>query len=101
MWHAGYRERLFERLTHRHARVQRRVRILEDHLHLRTEASLVARAFGGDIDAVEQDPTGGHGHEPDCGTRYGRLARAGLADESDRRAARDGDRNPVDSGQRV
>ena len=58
--------------------IQRRVGVLEDHLHARTEGAELRRGYGCEIDAVEDDsPRRGLG-EPQDAAGHGRLAAAAL-----------------------
>ena len=76
--------------------VERRVRILEDHLHPAPQRAELALAQVGDVDAVEDDLARGRVVEaqqraPDRG-----LAAPGLSDEPEGLAALDVDRDAVD-----
>ena len=79
------------------ARVERRERILEDHLHPPAQRPQLVLAELGDVLAVEEDPAarsacrGGGSRAPDR-----RFAAAGLADEPERLAAVDRQRDAVD-----
>src|ERR687897_3032843 len=78
------------------ARVQRRVRVLEDHLHAtakRTQLTLVQMC---DLLAVEDDPAVDGLVEPQDRAPDRRLAAAGLADEPERLAAANLERDVVD-----
>jgi hypothetical protein len=65
-------------------RVQRRVRVLEDHLHVPPQRAQLALRQVGDVRALEDDRTTGRFEEPDEHAARGRLAAAGLADQPQR-----------------
>src|SRR6185436_17217106 len=52
---AVHLERLGDDLADGHARVERRIRVLEDHLHLAPHAAQLARRERRDVDALEPD----------------------------------------------
>ena len=66
---AAGRQRLGDALADRHPRVERRVRVLEDHLQRARPAARRDRL------AVEQDLAAGHGRQADRGARQRGLAR--------------------------
>ena len=79
-------QRLGDDVADRHPRIERRVRILEDDLHLAPHLAHLAPAETGDVAAVEDD-------RPAVGSTSlmsvrdeRRLAAAGLADEAERLA---------------
>src|SRR5215211_6900732 len=78
-------------------RVQRRVRVLEDHLHPASERPELLLVELRDVLAVEDDPPGRRRVQPQDRAADGGLAAAGLADEPERLAAVDGQRDTVDS----
>ena len=80
----------------RHARVQGRVGVLEDHLHLAAHAAQVAAAQLGQLCAAEVDAAGGGLVELEDGAAGGGLAAAGLADEAQGLARLDVDVDAVD-----
>ena len=88
-------ERLGERRVDGVARVQRRVGVLEDHLHAAGESAVARHA---DRLAVEQDAPGRDRRQPADGAQHRRLARAGLADDAEGFARRDGE---ADAAHRV
>src|SRR5205085_677513 len=72
--------------AHRHSWIERRVRVLEDDLHLlaeRAQRSLIER---GDVLALERDLTGGRLDQAEDRAARGGLAAARLADEAQRLA---------------
>ena len=89
-------QRLPDNIFDRHARVQRRIRVLEDHLHLLAH---VGDVLCRDRLAVEDDLACRRLIEPQNRASDGRLAAAGLADQTQRLAAPDGKRHIVDSFQ--
>ena len=78
------------------ARVQRRVRILEDHLHPSTQRTQVVLAEVRDVLAVEDDRATGRLVQPEDRPADRRLPAARLADEPERLAALDVERHAVD-----
>jgi hypothetical protein len=68
------------------ARVQRRVRVLEDHLDLAPECPQRATLEGGDVVAVELDGALGDWQQLGDQPRQGRLAAAGLTHHAERLA---------------
>ena len=78
------------------ARVQRRERILEHHLHPPPQRTQLALAELRDVLPVEQDASGGRLVQPQDRPPDGRLAAAGFADEPKRLAALDLERHVVD-----
>ena len=77
-------------------RVQRPVRILEDHLHLAPERAHLPGLELADVLAVEDDLAGGQVEQPGDAAGQGRLAAAGLADQAERLAPADLEADPVD-----
>src|SRR5690606_14643948 len=77
------------------ARVQRRERVLEDHLD-RTAKCLRALRSRIELAAFEDDPTGGRPIQARDHASGGRLAAARLADEAERLAARNLEADAVD-----
>ena len=82
--------------AHPLARVERRVRILEDHLHLAPQRSQRARAEIADVPAVEDDPARRRLVEADDRPAERRFAAARLADETERLALPHGEADVVD-----
>ena len=74
---------------------QRPVRVLEDDLHVAAEGTHRLRAEPVDLLPEKEDPTLGSG-EPQQGEPERRLARTGLAHDSDRLALADHERDAVD-----
>src|SRR5205814_5163989 len=75
-------DRLSEDVAHPHLGIERRVQVLEDHLHLAAQRPQLPRGHGGDVVAVEDDPAGRHRREPENGPADGRLSAAGFSDET-------------------
>ena len=89
-------QRLGDDLPDRHPRIQRAVRILEDHLHLatdRTQRVLVERR---QVASLEEDLTAGRPLELQDASAGRRLAAPGLADEPEGLAAADLEAHAVD-----
>ena len=79
----------------RHPRVERGVRVLEDHL----QRAAAGRGVGHRL-AAEQDPAGVDGRQADRGAGQRGLAGAGLAHQADDLAGRHGQADAVDGGGR-
>ena len=89
-------ERLADDVADAHARVEARIGILEDDLHLAAQRLECARIQAGDIPAVELNGTRGRLHQPQYGAAERRLARSRLADEADDLTGTDAERDAVD-----
>jgi hypothetical protein len=70
-------------LADAHRGVQRRIEVLEDHLHLPPEPAEFVGRGGGDVLAVEDDLPRGGPLQPQDGPSDGRLAAARLAHKPD------------------
>ena len=79
-----------------HPRVERRVRILEDDLHLPADLAHLAALEARDVAAVEEDLARRGLRQLDQRARQGRLAAARLADEAERLSGLDGQVDAVD-----
>ncbi len=93
-------QRFGDDVLHRHARVQRAERVLEDDLH---GAPLVAQRLAlqvADVLAVEQDGAAARLDQPDQQPPERRLATAGFADQAERLAGLDAQRHVVHRAQR-
>ena len=77
-------------------RVQRGIRVLEDHLHPAPERPQLGLAEVRDVLAVEDDPAAGRLVETQDRPAHGGLPAARLADEAERFAATDLERDAVD-----
>ena len=89
-------ERLADDVADGHARVQRRVRVLEDHLHPAAHLAHLLAAELRELDAVELHLTGRRLVELEDGASGRGLAAAGLADEAERLALLDEEVDAVD-----
>ena len=89
-------ERERDDLLDRLALVQRRVRVLEDDLHLAAQPAELAGGDTEEVGRLEMDGARGRLVEPEQQARERRLPRAGLADEPDRLAAVEHERDVVD-----
>ena len=89
-------ERLSDDLAHRLPRVERRVRILEDHLHLAPQRPHLARGELRDVAPVEANRSGGGLEQLQHQARGRRLAAARLADDAQRLAAANAERHVLD-----
>ena len=79
-------QRLGDDLAHRHPRVQRRVRILEDDLDVSPDGPHLPALEAGDVLALEHDLAGGRLEQLDDGPSEGRLAATRLSDDAERLA---------------
>src|SRR5216683_307742 len=82
--------------SHPLAGVQRRVRVLEDHLHVAADRPERAPGQPGDVVAVEDDRSAGQLLQPDDASAQGGLAAAGLADQAERLPGLDLDADVVE-----
>src|SRR4051812_36504777 len=90
-------ERLADDRADRLARVERRVRVLEDHLHLAAERLELALREAGDVPAAVLDRPAGRVEQAGDQARRGGLAAAGLPHQAQRLALHDFERHAVDS----
>ena len=79
-------QRLGQDLGHRHGRIQRRVRILEDHLQRAPPRAQRRRVELAEVLALEQHPPGRRLDQPQQQPPERRLAAAGFADHAQRLA---------------
>jgi hypothetical protein len=93
-------QHLSERLADPSRRVERAVRVLEDHLQLCAKGSPPCRIGVSDVAPVESDVTGRDGGAAEDRAADGRLARAGLADQTERLTYADRQAHPVHGHQR-
>jgi hypothetical protein len=89
-------ERLADRGADAHARVERRVGVLEDHLHPLAQRPHRRVGQARDVLAVEADRAAGRLQQPQHGAAERRLAAARLADQAERLAGRDRQRHVLD-----
>ena len=89
-------ERLLDGGLHREARVERLVGVLVDQLHAPAQRPQSPALQPRDVVAVELDPPRDRLDQPQHGLSGGRLAAAGLADQRDQLAARDGEADALD-----
>ena len=89
-------QRLADDAADGHARVQRRVGVLEDHLHLAAEVTQLVSLHLHQVATVEQDLAGGRPVELEDRPPDGRFPAAALAYQAERLAAADGERHVVD-----
>ena len=89
-------DRLADDVAHRLARVERRVRILEDHGHLAPPGAQPFASLLGDVFAFEMDRAGRGFEQPDQGSTKGRFAASRLADEPDRLTFHDVEVDSID-----
>ena len=89
-------ERLRDDVADGHARVERRVRVLEDDLQLAPHLAHLLAAERRQLAPVEADRAAGRLEQPQDAVAGRGLARAGLADEAERLALPDLEADPVD-----
>src|SRR5829696_619045 len=89
-------ERLGDDETDTFARVQRGVRILEDHRHLAPDRAHVRARELGDVPTLEPDPAGSRLEQPDDAARECGLPAARLPHDAERFARLDAEGDPVD-----
>ena len=88
--------RLTDDVADRHARIERREGILEDHLHLLAHREHFVAARLREVGALEQDLAVGRIVEAKHDAAERRFPAAGFADEAERLAGRDIERHLVD-----
>src|SRR5215213_11490454 len=86
-----FSQRIFDLLT----RVERRVRILKDHLNAAPQSPCSGRIMGQDVFTAKANLPTRRFIEPDQTATEGRLATAALADQPDRLSRRDRQRDAV------
>ena len=89
-------ERLFDDRADGHARIERRIRILKNDLHVAAHASHVVGAEVEKVRRIERDRSRCRFDETEDTATDGRLPRSRLADEAEGFAARDGEADAVD-----
>ena len=94
--HAADPQRRGQDLGHALARVERRLRILEDHLHLAPDRLQLAASGSGDVLSAEADRARGRVDQPHQRADQRRLAASGLADDAERLALVQCERDVVD-----
>ena len=82
-------QRLADDLLDRHARIERAVRVLKNHLELAPPRAQGRAAHFQDVLAVERDFPRSRFDEPDDGAAERRLAATAFTDEAERFARRD------------
>src|SRR5260370_25582265 len=80
---AVYHRRLADDVAHAHARVERGIRVLEDHLDRELGGLAPGRIERGAVAAAIEDAAGARLHDAGDDAAEGRLPAAGLADEAD------------------
>ena len=93
-------ERFGDQIPDAHAGIQRPPGVLEDHLHASTDRPALGPGGGHEVHAVEPHRAVRDGREPVDGPRKRRLSAPGLADETERFAAPDGEAHAVDGSER-
>src|SRR5689334_1658699 len=89
-------QRLRQRVEHRHARVERGVRILKDHLKPWPQAGELRRGKAADFLPAERNRALGHADELHDRPAERGFAAAGFADKAKNFAAGQAERNTVD-----
>ena len=95
------RKRLADDVAARQPRVERRVRVLEDDVHLAAERPQLAPRQVRDVATLQPDGAGGRLEQPDDAVADGRLAAPGLPDEPEHLARRDREADAVDGVHRA
>ena len=90
------RQRLADAARDRRPRVERRVRVLEDDLHVAPDVAQLLRVERDDVAAHELDAATRRVDEPEHDAGDGRLARTALAHEPQRLAGADAEVDAVD-----
>ncbi len=85
-----------DRVAHRAARIERRIRVLKDELHALPQAAKRLGAERQHIRSIEGHGAGRHRDEPEQCARGGRLAAARLAYQRQRLAAGDREGHAID-----
>jgi len=88
-------ERLADDAARGHARVEARIRVLEDHLHPPPDPPQLGTLQASEVHPVEADLAGGRLVEPDERSAGRALAAAGFADEAERLAPTERERDPI------
>src|SRR5262249_37533370 len=94
-------DRLADDLAHRHARVEARVRVLEDDLHLPAQRPELCLSERDDVAAVIDDAPERRLDEAEDQPPQGALAAPALADEAHRLAAAHAERDAVDGAEEL
>src|SRR4030095_11719653 len=89
-------QRLVVYVAHRHPRIERAVRILEDHLHLAPDRTQRVLGERREVAPLEEDLTAGRPLELQDAAPGGRLPAPGLAHEPERLAPADLEAHAVD-----
>jgi hypothetical protein len=89
-------QRLGDDRPHGHARIQRRIRILKDDLHVPADAAQVAGVEVEHVLPFELDGAGGRLDEPEDAAPDGGLPRSRFAHEAERLASSDAEADAVD-----
>ena len=89
-------DRLGDDLPDRHARIERRVRILKDHLHVLPRAAQLRAGQLRDVDVAEHHAAARRLDEPQHRAAERRLAASRFADEPERFAGKNVERHAVD-----
>ena len=98
---AVHADRLGDDLADRHARIERGIGVLEDHLHLLAHGDHLLAVERREVHALEADLARGRVVEAQHQAAEGGFSAAGLADQPQRLAALDGDRDVVDGAHQL
>ena len=97
VWHDAVNGQwLRDDLPHRHARIQRAVRVLENHLDLAADRAQLRLVEGREVTALEDDAAVGRPLELEDAAPRRRLPAPRLADQAERLAAVERERHAVD-----
>ena len=92
------RPRFGHNLQHLHARIQRRVGVLKDRLHLASQRAHLSPRGAGKVDAVYAHASAAWHNQAQNHPRHRGLSRAGFADQPQRFAGLDLKRDIFDNG---
>ena len=91
-----HNQRLADDVAHLHARIERPVRVLVNHLHALAQRPHLLLAIASDVLSFELDAAGGGRKHPHDGKTGGRLSASAFANKTERLAARKRQRHAVD-----
>ena len=94
--HAAHQQRLADALADRHLRIERRVRVLEDDLHVALRVAQRRAVEPVEVRAEKIDLAGGRAHDAERRVAGGRLAAAAFADQREGLAGLDREAHAVD-----
>jgi hypothetical protein len=90
-------QRLVDDAAHRHARIERRERVLKDDLNIAAQPAALRRRRGGNVLALKSDGARSRLLQPENQTSERRFSATALADETERLALANGQAHLFDS----